>query len=109
MVNNYLSIKKQLIIIFVVTLLCDTVKLMKQRKVKARMTRSKSRTAHRRTRDAKRCKEWSKEKLKTRMTRNKSQTAHRKTRDEKRCLIISKGALVRLTYVASGSVAKCSL
>ncbi|KRY36603.1 hypothetical protein T01_7620 [Trichinella spiralis] len=27
----------------------------------------------------------------------------------KRCLIVSKGALVRLTYVASGSVVKCSL
>ncbi|KRY04056.1 hypothetical protein T12_319 [Trichinella patagoniensis] len=27
----------------------------------------------------------------------------------KRCLIVSKGALVRLTYVASGSVGKCCL
>ncbi|KRY20186.1 hypothetical protein T12_10625 [Trichinella patagoniensis] len=27
----------------------------------------------------------------------------------KRCLIVSKVALVRLTYVASGSIVKCSL
>ncbi|KRY73477.1 hypothetical protein T4A_8026, partial [Trichinella pseudospiralis] len=56
MVNNYRSIKKQLIIIFVVTLLCDTVgkvKLMKQKKVKARMTPSKSWTTLRRKRDQK--------------------------------------------------------
>ncbi|KRY89253.1 hypothetical protein T4D_2261, partial [Trichinella pseudospiralis] len=45
-----------LIIIFVVTLLCDTVgkvKLMMQKKVKARMTPSKSWTTLRRKRDQK--------------------------------------------------------
>ncbi|KRZ07984.1 hypothetical protein T11_14744 [Trichinella zimbabwensis] len=41
--------------------------------------------------------EWSKEKVKTRAARST-------TREEKRCLIVSNGALVRLTYVASGSV-----
>ncbi|KRY80181.1 hypothetical protein T4D_3368 [Trichinella pseudospiralis] len=43
-----------LIVIFVATLLCDTVKLMKQKKVKARMTPSKSWTTLRRKRDEKR-------------------------------------------------------
>ncbi|KRZ22077.1 hypothetical protein T4B_4720, partial [Trichinella pseudospiralis] len=42
-----------LIVIFVATLLCDTVKLMKQKKVKARMTPSKSWTTLRRKRDEK--------------------------------------------------------
>ncbi|KRX97254.1 hypothetical protein T4E_10872 [Trichinella pseudospiralis] len=77
-VNNYFSIKKQLNIIFVLTLACDKEMLMKQKKVKMRMTRSKS------------------------------QKARRRTRDEK-CVIISNGALVCLTSVASGSVAKRSL
>ncbi|KRY66701.1 hypothetical protein T4A_1008 [Trichinella pseudospiralis] len=49
-----ITIAIKLIVIFVATLLCDTVKLMKQKKVKARMTPSKSWTTLRRKRDEKR-------------------------------------------------------
>ncbi|KRZ72601.1 hypothetical protein T10_4275, partial [Trichinella papuae] len=56
----------------------SSVKLMKQKKVKARMTRSKSRTALRRTRDEKR------KKAKTLSTRNKTRTARSRTIEQKR-------------------------
>ncbi|KRZ21393.1 hypothetical protein T4B_10588 [Trichinella pseudospiralis] len=115
-----ITIAIKLIVIFVATLLCDTVKLMKQKKVKARMTPSKSWTTLRRKRDEKSLsspregsnalktvlfkmvhtymvKLMKQKKVKMRMTRNKSRWALRRTRDEK-----------RLEFIFSKKKAECT-